>query len=155
LKTEGQKNPLRSTGITKSAFLTKTPAKGQLMQAITINVNDQKYQAELSDTPTAQKLWDALPIEGQANLWGEEIYFEIPVSAPEEADARQDVDVGTIAYWPAGSAFCIFFGPTPVSTDEKPKAYSPVNILGRVERDVAGLKQVQQGETVRIEKINP
>jgi uncharacterized protein len=125
------------------------------MQAITINVNDQKYQAELTDTPTAQKLWDALPIEGQANLWGEEIYFEIPVSAPEEADARQDVDVGTIAYWPAGSAFCIFFGPTPASTDEKPKAYSPVNILGKISGDLSRLKDVKQGAAVQLQQAKP
>ena len=125
------------------------------MPEIQIKVNDLEYHAELSDSPTAQKLWDALPLEGSANIWGEEIYFEIPISAPQEADARQDVEVGTIAYWPVGSAFCIFFGPTPVSKDHQPRAYSPVNILGRIEGDVAGLMQVQQGEIVRIEKTNP
>lgn len=76
-------------------------------------------------------LWDALPIEGQANLWGEEIYFKIPVSAQQEPDAREEVEVGTLAYWPAGSAFCIFFGPTPASTGERPKAYKPGQYPGK------------------------
>lgn len=122
------------------------------MPEIQITVKDQTYSAELKDTPTAQKLWDALPIEGQANIWGEEIYFEIPVSAPQESDAREEVDEGTIAYWPTGSAFCIFFGPTPVSTSEKPRAYSPVNLLGKITGELSGLKQVKQGETVQLQK---
>ena len=124
------------------------------MPEIKIIINHQEYQAELTDSPTAQKLWDTLPMEGQANVWGEEIYFEIPVSAQQEPNAREEVDVGTIAYWPAGSAFCIFFGPTPVSQGDQPKAYSPVNILGKIEGDVSGLKTVQQGTVVLLQKSN-
>ena len=85
-------------------------------------------------------------------MWGEEIYFEIPVSAPQEPGAKQEVDVGTIAFWPAGNAFCIFFGPTPVSKTEKPRAYSPVNILGKIEGDVSPLRDVPQGTTVKVTK---
>lgn len=124
------------------------------MPELLIRVNDQDYRAELRSTPTAEKLWDALPVEGQASLWGEEIYFTIPVSAPQEADAREDVAVGTIAYWPVGSAFCIFFGPTPASSGEQPRAYSPVNILGKIEGDLSGLKKVKAGETVRLLKAS-
>ncbi len=122
------------------------------MPEIQIFINEQQFRAALNDSPNAQKLWDALPIEGQANIWGQEIYFEIPVSAKQEPDAREEVDVGTIAYWPAGSAFCIFFGPTPVSTGEKPRAYSPVNILGKIEGELSWLKQVKPGEIVRLWK---
>ena len=122
------------------------------MQKLQITAGGVDYLAETLNTPTAQKLWDALPIEGKAKIWGEEIYFEIPVSAPQEPNAREEVDVGTIAYWPTGSAFCIFFGPTPVSTGEKPRAYSPVNLLGKITGDLSGLKQVKQGETVRLQK---
>lgn len=122
------------------------------MPELKISIRDQEYRAKLTDTPTAQKLWDALPIEGKANLWGEEIYFEIPISAPQEPDAREEVSVGTIAYWPAGEAFCIFFGPTPASTGEKPRAYSPVNILGKIEGDLSGLSNVQTGARVYLSK---
>lgn len=122
------------------------------MPELLITINDLSYRAELTDSSTAQKLWDALPIEGKANIWGEEIYFEIPVSAPQEPGAREAVEVGTIAYWPAGNAFCIFFGRTPISRGEEPRAYSPVNLLGKIEGDVAGLKGVRQGAAVRLEK---
>lgn len=124
------------------------------MRKIQIIVKDHTYQVPLAETPTAQKLWEALPVEGTANLWGEEIYFEIPVSAPQEPDAREEVAVGTIAYWPAGSAFCIFFGPTPVSQGDQPRAYSPVNILGNIEGDVSGLKSVKQRTAIKLQKAS-
>ena len=80
---------------------------------------------------TAQTVWDALPIEGMTNTWGDEIYFRIPVSVDEE-HPQQEVDVGDLAYWPLGNGFCIFFGQTPASTGTKPRAASPVNVFGRV-----------------------
>jgi hypothetical protein len=122
------------------------------MQTIKITLKEQTFTAALEDTPTAQKLWDALPIEGQANLWGEEIYFEIPLSAAQEPEARQEVPPGTIAFWPAGNAFCIFFGPTPVSRGDMPRAYSPVNMLGKITEDLTPLKDVRQGAAVRLER---
>lgn len=124
------------------------------MPAIIITVENLTFHAVLTESTTAQQLWAALPIDGSANLWGEEIYFSIPISAPQEPDAQQDVEVGTIAYWPAGEAFCIFFGPTPVSHDNTPRAYSPVNILGRIEGDLSRLKNIKQGTPVRLERWN-
>jgi hypothetical protein len=88
-----------------------------------------------------------------ANVWGDEIYFEIPVRADQEPDAHEQVGVGELGYWPVGRAFCIFFGPTPVSTDERPRAYSPVNIVGRVLDDATSLRGVQHGARVRIAAV--
>jgi hypothetical protein len=121
------------------------------MKQITITAGDVSLPAELNESPTAQQIWEALPIEGRANIWGDEIYFEIPVVASQEPDARAEVEVGELGYWPVGRAFCIFFGPTPVSTDERPRAYSPVNILGRVLGDATQFRAVPQGAQVRIE----
>ena len=120
------------------------------MKRITISAGDVVMEAELNEGPTAVKVWDALPIEARASTWGDEIYFEIPVSADEEPDARADVAVGELGYWPVGSAFCIFFGPTPVSTGVEPRAYSPVNILGRVLGDVTRFRGVRSGAAVRL-----
>jgi len=122
------------------------------MPEILITVNDRTFRATLTDSPTAKQLWDALPVDGSANIWGDEVYFEIPLSSPQEPDAQEEVEVGTIAYWPTGQAFCIFFGPTPVSTGEKPRAYSPVNILGVIEGNLDGLRAVQQGNVVHVQK---
>ena len=106
--------------------------------------------AELNNTITAHKIYEILPIEGTVNVWGEEIYFEIPLKIDMEPEARADVEVGTLAYWPSGSAFCIFFGPTPVSTDEKPRAYSPVNIFGHILGDSTLFKTISNGVKIRI-----
>lgn len=120
------------------------------MNKITITAGDVTLAAELNDGPTAQQIWESLPIEGQANVWGDEIYFGIPVTAEQEPGARAEVEVGELGYWPPGNAFCIFFGPTPVSTDERPRAASPVNILGRMLGDATQLRAVRQGTPVQI-----
>ena len=120
------------------------------MNTITLSAGNVSLTAELNDGPTAQQIWQALPIEGKANRWGDEIYFEIPIKAGQEPDAREQVEVGELGYWPVGHAFCIFFGPTPVSTDERPRAYSPVNIVGRVKGDATQFRAVKEGTRVCI-----
>jgi len=122
------------------------------MHRITITAGSVTMEAELNDSPTAQVIWNALPVTGKANTWGDEIYFEIPVHVAQEPDARQDVEVGELGYWPVGHAFCIFFGPTPVSSGSKPRAYSPVNVVGRVLGDATAFRQVGDGEKVTLDK---
>ncbi len=120
------------------------------MARIIITAGELKLPAELYETPTAQRIWAVLPISGRANTWGHEIYFEIPVWAAEEEDARAEVTVGELGYWPLGHAFCVFFGPTPASTDEHPRAYSPVNIVGRILGNATALRAVRDGEAVTV-----
>jgi hypothetical protein len=124
------------------------------MTKIVISVGTTSLQAELNNSPTAQKIWNSLPISSTTQIWGDEIYFEIPVTAEQASDARAEVSVGELGYWPVGSAFCIFFGPTPASTDERPRAYSPVNILGHVLGDTTVLRSVKDGEHVTIERLS-
>ena len=114
-----------------------------------------ELQAEIleeKNPKTARAIWEALPIVGKANRWGDEIYFEISVKLEEE-NAQLDVEVGDIAYWPPGNALCIFFGRTPVSRGEKPRAYSPVNVFGRVIGDPKILLKVKSGELIKIERL--
>ncbi len=119
---------------------------------ITITAGNVSLPADLNDQPTARQIAELLPLEGRANVWGDEIYFEIPIVADQEPDARAEVEVGELGYWPVGHAFCIFYGPTPVSTGSKPRAYSPVNILGRVLGDATQFKGTQSGAAVKIEQ---
>lgn len=112
-----------------------------------------EVDAEFSDENprTAQAIFNALPIEGRANTWGDEIYFSIPVEV--EAEIPKDVvELGELGYWPPESAFCIFFGPTPASRGNEIRPASPVNIFGRVLGDPKIFKKVKSGERVRIEK---
>lgn len=113
-----------------------------------------KVQAELIDKnpETAEAVLKALPFEGKANVWGEEIYFNIPVGIVEE-NGQQEMEVGDIAFWPTGNAMCLFFGPTPVSENEKPKAYSPVNLFAKVIGDAKLLKNVKEGEIIRVKML--
>ena len=120
---------------------------------ITIVVGVVTMAGWLNDTPTAQRIWESLPITGRAMVWGDEIYFEIPVAVEQSPDARAEVEVGELGYWPVGRAFCIFFGPTPASTDDQPRAASPVNILGRVLGDATVFRQVSAGATVILSAI--
>jgi hypothetical protein len=119
---------------------------------IKIKAGNVEAKAVLNDSPTAQKIWEALPIEARANTWGDEIYFDIPVKASLEKDARELVEVGDLGYWPTGSAFCIFFGPTPVSRGNEVRPASAVNVIGRVSGDPKLFKKVASGAKVRIEK---
>jgi len=118
---------------------------------ITITAGKVSLPATLNDSPSAKAVWAALPIEARANRWGEEIYFEIDVQLEEAGDARAEMKVGELAYWPPGSAFCIFFGPTPVSRGQEPRAASNVNPLGMVEGDATAFTAVRNGEKVRLQ----
>lgn len=123
------------------------------MPTLRITAGPVTASAELNDSPTARLLWDALPIDGRANRWGDEIYFSIPIDADAEPDAQAEVEVGAIAFWPPGNAFCIFWGPTPASSGQQPVAASPVNVLGKIEGDATQFDRVSSGAWVRLEKV--
>jgi hypothetical protein len=125
----------------------------RMSYSIRITAGETQVKAELNDSPTAKSIFDALPISASGNRWGEEIYFEIPVNAELARDAKADVDVGDLGYWPPGSAFCIFFGPTPVSPGAQPRAASPVNLIGRILDDAKIFTSVPDGAEIRLDKI--
>ena len=97
---------------------------------------------------------DDMPLVGNANFWGDEIYFPVSFTAELEEDAPEEVDVGTIGYWPPSKAFCMFFGPTPVSTSEKPRGYSAVNICGKIHGDLMDFRNITPGEKIKVEVID-
>jgi len=120
---------------------------------IRILVSELKVEAELNASKTAQLIWESLPIEGKANLWGEEIYFAIPVKTGLETGSREVVSAGELGYWPTGHAFCIFFGPTPASRGDEIRAASSVNILGKVLSDPNVFLKVKEGAKITLEKV--
>ena len=106
-----------------------------------------------ADSSTADAIWNALPMEASCNLWGDEIYFTIPVSLGPDRYAREIVDKGDLGYWPDGPAFCIFFGPTPISSAGVIKPASAVNIFGRIIGNPEVFKQVPSHAAIRVEKV--
>ena len=122
------------------------------MRKIRITAMDVSGTANLNDSATADAIWDALPLEAQVNTWGEEIYFGIPVYLDKADGASDVVKLGDLGYWPAGHAFCIFFGRTPASRGDEIRAASAVNVFGRVEGDVTVFSGISGGASIRIEK---
>jgi hypothetical protein len=122
-------------------------------RAIRIEADGVRVYAVLGSTPTADAVWEALPLEGKARRWGQEVYFDVPLQVALEKDARAEVGVGDLGFWPAGPAIALFFGPTPSSTGARPVAASPVNVFGRITGDAARLDRVREGGKVRITRL--
>ncbi len=119
---------------------------------IRIRAGAVTVSATLNDSSTADAVWEALPIAGQVQTWGDEIYFSIPVEAQEAADAQATVDKGAVAYWPPGSALCLFWGPTPMSRGDEIRPASAVNVLGAIEGDPTVLARVPSGDEIVVER---
>jgi hypothetical protein len=119
---------------------------------IRILAGEVKAEAELNESKTAQLVWESLPVEAKVNLWGEEIYFTIPVKTGLEEGAREVVSIGELGYWPTGRAFCIFFGPTPASRGKEIRAASAVNVIGRILSDPKAFQKVKDGAKIILEK---
>lgn len=93
---------------------------------------------------TVEKIMRHLPLDGKASLWQEEVYFTIPIKMGAEK-AKPKVATATIAFWPMGSALCIFHGKT--------QPYSPVNPVGKITYNLDIWKSVKSGAIIRVEKI--
>jgi hypothetical protein len=120
---------------------------------IQISTSLVKMEAELDNSDTAQKIWDILPIENEVNRWGEEIYFPIPLKLEEE-NAKETVREGDLGFWPSGSCFCVFFGPTPISKCNEIRSASAVNVFGKVLGDVKQFSKVKDGEKIKVERVS-
>ena len=120
-------------------------------RTIRITAGSVSMAATLDDSATADAVWAALPLSIAGQTWGDEIYFGIPVTvAPDKP--RETVEMGDLAYWPPGSAFCIFFGPTPMSRGSEIRPASAVNVFGRVVGDARAFKAVRSGTVVKVER---
>ena len=120
---------------------------------IKISTGNLTLTATLNELETANQLWESLPITGRVQIWGDEIYFSIPVNVEEELDSQETVRAGTVAYWPPGSALCLFWGPTPVSAPGEIRPASAVNVVGILDNDPTLLAQVPAGSEIVVEKV--
>ena len=122
------------------------------MTQIKIEFENISIDAVLNDSETANKIKKILPISNSVNTWGDEIYFSIGVN-DGEIDSKKVVELGDLGYWPPGNAFCLFFGLTPASEDDKIMPASPVNVIGKILGDLEILKSIKSGDKVSINLV--
>ena len=120
-------------------------------RAIQITAGTVSAEARLNESRTATAIWDALPIDARGDTWGDEIYFDIGLTAAPESP-KDVVEPGDLGYWPPGRAFCIFFGPTPMSRAGEIRPASPVNVVGRIVGDPKIFKAVSAGARVTLRR---
>lgn len=120
---------------------------------IQISTGNLTLAATLNELETANQLWESLPITGRVQIWGDEIYFSIPLNVEEESGSQETVQAGTVAYWPPGSALCLFWGPTPISAPGEIRPASAVNVVGILDNDPNLLAEVPSQAEIIIEKI--
>jgi len=124
------------------------------MKKIKIKISNYCFDAIIYDTPTGEVIFNKLPLKGEAIKWGDEIYFYINLKIELEKNAKEELEIGELGYWPVGPAFCIFFGKTPISLNEKPRAYSHVNVFGKIidNNNIIKLKSIKNGDEISVEK---
>ncbi len=123
------------------------------MARIRVAWGSGEVTANLRETPTVKQLLKALPGASRAQTWGEEVYFELPVQATLEADARQVVEPGAVCFWVEGSSLALPYGRTPASQGDEPRLVTRCNVLGQIEGDPRELRKVKAGETIRVELL--
>ena len=123
-----------------------------MAREIKILAGEVESRAVLNSSSMAEALWKSLPQVSSASRWGDEIYFTISVE-PAEGEKKEVVEKGDIAFWPPGKAFCIFFGPTPISRGEEIRPASAVIMLGKIEGSLEEFKKVRDGDEIRLEKV--
>ena len=127
--------------------------KNLFMKKIILKFKEKKLILNLRDTPTAKLIYDSLPFTSIVKKWGEEIYFETPVEVELEKNARAVVKFGEIAFWNGGSAIAIGYGKTPISKDNEIRLISPCNIWADSNFEKSYIEQINENETVEIEKL--
>ena len=125
-----------------------------MSRSINIKFDNSSFEGVLNDSNTSNLIWDSLPINSSVSTWGDEIYFSIGLNFPEDSNATDVVESGTLAFWPPGNAFCIFFGKTPASNGDEIRAASPVNIIGSISGDEKVFRSIAPGTKIIISKAS-
>lgn len=119
-----------------------------------MTIGSVEIAAELFDTPTADAIYNNLPIESEARTWGEEVYFSTPVRVLKESDAKDVVEPGELAFWVEGNSIAIGFGRTPVSRGDEIRLAAKTNIWGKALDPVTNLRPVRDGDPITVEKLD-
>ena len=131
--------------------MTQTRSANGVGRGIEIRIGERVFPAVLNDSVTAGQVFDALPLCGDGHRWGDEIYFDVGADF-DAGDQREEVKIGDIAYWRPGRALCLFYGRTPASTSDHPRAASPVTVIGTLTADAHALASLTDLDNIRVAK---
>ncbi|MDG2100917.1 MAG: hypothetical protein GWO78_04350 [Dehalococcoidales bacterium] len=120
------------------------------MREIIFDFGDFFIEGILNDSPTSNLFYDLLPMNGESQIWGDEIYFSTQIKIENDDWAKETVELGDIAFWPPGNALCLFFGSTPISAPNEIRPASPTNIMGKINGDLELLKNVKPGDNIKV-----
>ena len=123
------------------------------MKKCKITIDKIIFEVVLFNSPTANKIWNSLPISSNIKTCGKEIYFYTNVVANKEPNAKSIIELGEIAYWPTGKAIAIGFGKTPISQKDEIRLADDCNIWGETKFDLKKLENIAEGQPIKIEKI--
>ena len=121
------------------------------MKKLILKIGPISLVAELANTPTAKEILNHVPFSSSVNTWGDEIYFDTPISVAKEANAKDIVEAGELAFWVEGSCIAIGFGPTPISQGNEIRLAAQTNIWGQSLTDVKLLSKAKDGDPVSVE----
>ena len=121
------------------------------MKTLILKIGPISLVAELLDTPTAKEILKHVPFTSSVNTWGNEVYFETPISVSKETNAKDIVEAGELAFWVEGSCIAIGFGPTPISQGNEIRLAAKANIWGQSLTDVKLLSKAKDGDPVSVE----
>ena len=122
------------------------------MKKLILRINGKSLNLFLKETETAEKIYNAVPINSSINTWGEEIYFNTNLSINREKEAKAVVDFGEIAFWTEGSAIAIGYGKTPVSSGDEIRLASPCNIWANADFDKSFFGDINDGDKISLDK---
>ena len=125
-----------------------------MLQKIQINLSNITFYGYLEINDFTKKIMSKFPLESDIQFWGDEIYFPISIYGNSIDNLKEVVSKGDIAYWPPGNAFCIFWGPTPMSVEDEIRPASPVKVIGYMDSDSSDFSQFNNGEKININVVN-
>jgi hypothetical protein len=123
------------------------------MTSIVIESEGKRIEVWLNESQAAKELVEKLPIESRASLWGEEVYFLIRPRLTPDKNAKEEVRVGDLAFWPPGPGLCLFFGKTPASKGNEPRAANPVTVIGQVVSNIEDLRKIKNKDKIVVRKV--
>ena len=123
-----------------------------MSKKINISAGEFLTTATLNNSSYSEKFYDSLPLEGSCQIWGDELFFSTSINMEEDDQSLEVVNFGDIAFWPPGSAFCIFWGPTPMSQGKEIRPASKVNLLGSIDSQLSKIKNISAGTKILLSK---